>query len=540
MPGSWVGSKGGPSELGKLTSARGGRRWLQRPALRLDITTPGGHSLGMAKASELRRMPKRTYEARVPRLRAALVQMQVALQHAPFPVILVIAGDEASGKGDVVNVLNGWLDPRGVETIAFHEPTDEERERPTMWRYWRSLPPRGRLAIYAGGWHADALADDPRTPREMSEFDAGLRRLAHFEGLLADDGALIVKIWLRLSETEQRARLQELEADESTAWRVSRDDWKRNRDYRRLDLLASRMRRTTQSASAPWHVIPAADPRTRNVQVAELLLREFRTHVRSATRLPGRTAPAAVRALRPAGLRRLNALRLDQHLSESDYEAKRDKWLGRLNGAVREAAAQGRSIVWVFEGWDAAGKGGAIRRLTSAIDARDCRVIPVAKPTDEEKAHHYLWRFWRHVPRAGRVTVYDRSWYGRVLVERIEGFCREAEWRRAYAELSDFEEQLTGHGIIVLKFWLHLSKEEQLRRFRHREETEYKRHKMNSEDWRNRRKWEEYEIAVGDMLALTSQRHAPWHLVAANNKRFARLEILKVSCEQIAAALGGD
>jgi polyphosphate:AMP phosphotransferase len=494
----------------------------------------------MAKASDTGRMPKRTYEARVPRLRADLVQMQVALQASPFPVILVIAGEEAAGKGEVVNVLNGWLDPRGVETLAFHEPTDEERERPTMWRYWRSLPPRGRLAIYSGGWHADALAEDPRTPRELEEFDETLQRLAHFERLLTADGALIVKIWLRLSEAEQHARLVELEDDDSTAWRVSRDDWKRHRDYRRLDRLAARMRHATESAAAPWHLVPAADARTRNVRIAEILLRRFRAHLRSAQRPAVRLAPGPVRALRPAGVRRLHALRLDQHLSEADYEAKRDKWLGRLNRAVREAAAQGRSIVWVFEGWDAAGKGGAIRRLTSAIDARDCRVIPVAKPTDEEKAHHYLWRFWRHVPRAGRVTVYDRSWYGRVLVERVEGFCREAEWRRAYAELADFEAQLTGHGIIVLKFWLHLSKEEQLRRFRHREETEYKRHKINSEDWRNRRKWEDYEIAVGDMLALTSQRAAPWHLIAANNKRYARLQILKVSCEQIAAALGGD
>lgn len=485
-------------------------------------------------------MPKRKYEARVAALRAELVQMQVELQRVRFPVILVIAGEEASGKGEVVNILNGWLDPRGVDTIAFHELTDEERERPAMWRYWRSLPPRGRLAIYSGGWHADALTADPRTPREIAEFRQTLRRLAHFEGLLADDGALIVKIWLRLSEPEQLARLLELEADDSTAWRVSPDDWKRHRDYQRLDRLAIHMRRATQSAAAPWHIVAAADSRTRNLTVAETLLRRFRAHLRTAALAPARVPPGVVRALRPAGRQRLHALPLDQHLSEVDYEAKRDKWLGRLNGAVREAAAQGRSIVWVFEGWDAAGKGGAIRRLTSAIDARDCRVIPVAKPTDEEKAHHYLWRFWRHVPRAGRVTIYDRSWYGRVLVERLEGFCRDAEWRRAYAELADFEEQLTSHGIIVLKFWLHLSKDEQLRRFRHREETDYKRHKINAEDWRNRRKWDEYEIAVGDMLALTGQRHAPWHLVAANNKRFARLQILKLSCEQIAAALAQD
>jgi len=491
----------------------------------------------MGKANEVRRMPKRQYEARVPLLRADLVQMQVALQRAPFPVILLIAGEEAAGKGDVVNILNVWLDPRGVETIAFHELTDEERERPAMWRYWRSLPPRGRMTIYSGGWHAEALAEDPHQPQEFAEFNRTLRRLAHFEGLLAADGALIVKIWLHLSKANQAARLHELEADPDTAWRVSPSDWKSHREYDRRGRLADRMRRATHRPGALWHIVEAADPRSRNLAVGDTLLARFRAHLRTHARKTVRPKPSRVVPLRPAGLRRLQALPLDHELTQVEYEAKRDKWLGRLNHSVRTAAAQGRSIVWVFEGWDAAGKGGAIRRLSSAIDARDCRVIPIARPTDEEKSHHYLWRFWRHVPRAGRVTIYDRSWYGRVLVERLEGFCHEPEWRRAYAELSDFEQQLTEHGIIVLKFWLHLSKAEQLRRFRNREDTDYKRHKINAEDWRNRRKWHDYETAVGDMLALTSSRHAPWRLVAANNKRFARLEILKLSCRHIAAAL---
>lgn len=491
----------------------------------------------MAKANGVRRLPKKDYEARIPALRAALVQMQVALQQAPFPILLVVAGDEASGKGDVVNLLNAWLDPRGVETFAFHEPTDEERERPPMWRYWRCLPPRGRMAIYAGGWHAEALRADPRSPRELEDFAETLRRLAHFEGLLSANGTLIVKVWLQLSKSAQRARLLELESNPDMAWRVTATDWQHHRAHEHRARLAEQMRRATHKPGAPWHVIDAADARTRNLAVADHVLARFRKHLAAQKKLPPAVKPRRTVSLRPAGLRRLQALPLDQTLSEFDYEAKRDKWLGRLNRAVRAAAERGRSIVWVFEGWDAAGKGGAIRRLTSALDARDFRVIPIAKPTDEEKVHHYLWRFWRHVPRAGRVTIYDRSWYGRVLVERLEGFCREPEWQRAYSELNDFETQLTGHGIIVLKFWLHLSKEEQLRRFRHREETDYKQHKINAEDWRNRRKWAAYEVAVGDMLALTDRPAAPWHLVPADNKRFARLEILKTSCKRIAAAL---
>jgi len=473
-------------------------------------------------------------------VRAALVRMQVELKSAKFPVILVVGGVDASGKGDVINILNGWLDPRGFETFAFHEPTDEERERPAMWRYWRTLPANGRMAIYAGGWHADALHEDPRSARELAQFDIMLRRYAWFEGQLAAGGALIVKIWLNLSKSAQKKRLQELESDTRTAWRVTPDDWKSQRDYDRLARLSERMRSATHQPGAPWYVVDAEDPRARNLSVADILLSRFRVHVRARARAAAAKERRSRRIvpMRPSGLRRLLSLSLENKLSQPSYEKKRDKWLGRLNKVVRAAGQERRSIVWVFEGWDAAGKGGAIRRLTDAIDARDFRVIPVSKPNDEEKAHHYLWRFWRHVPRAGMVTIYDRSWYGRVLVERLERFATEAEWKRAYRELNEFERELSEHGVIVLKFWLHIGKEEQLRRFRDREATAYKRHKMDAEDWRNRRKWQSYEIAVGDMLALTSSRHAPWHLIAANNKRHARLAILKTSCRQIEAALG--
>jgi AMP-polyphosphate phosphotransferase len=493
----------------------------------------------MPKAPDDRRLPRKAYEARLPSLRAGLVRMQVELKNAPFPVILVIAGVEASGRGEMVNVLNGWLDPRGFETFAFREPTDEERERPPMWRYWRTLPPAGRMAIYAGGWHTDAIHEDPRSARELAEFDATMRRISWFEKQLAADGALIVKVWLNLSREAQRARLRDLESDPRTAWRVSPEDWRSQRDYEQLARLAERMRTRTHQPGAPWTVVDAEDPRARNLAAGELLLSRMRAHLKAQRARKPETGArrARVTPLRVSGKTRLLSLRLDQALEQEDYERKRDKWLGKLNKVVRRAEQENRSIVWVFEGWDAAGKGGAIRRLTEAIDARYFRVIPIAKPTDEEKAHHYLWRFWRHIPRAGMVTIYDRSWYGRVLVERLEGFATVAEWKRAYRELNEFELELSEHGVIVLKFWMQVSKDEQLRRFRDREATPYKRHKMQDEDWRNRRKWSAYEVAVGDMIALTHSRHAPWHLVAANNKRHARLDIIRSSCRQIEAAL---
>jgi polyphosphate:AMP phosphotransferase len=506
----------------------------------LDSSARGIHSFWpMAKGKATRRISRKDFEDRVPQLRENLVQLQVALKDAAYPVLLVLEGVEGAGRGEVMNTLGGWMDPRGLETLSFREPTDEERERPLMWRYWRSLPAHGRLGIYASSWYTRPLQFPAHDRDHRMAFGHELQRIREFENMLADDGTLIVKIWLQLSKAEQGARLRRLESDEYTAWRVTADHWRQHRVYDRQARLSESVRRATQGRHSPWTIVPAADERTRDVAVAQTLLARFQAHHRTqmARRRRPSKLPAHPQCLRPAGLRRLRALPLDQELAAAAYESKREKWLGRLNGAVRAAHEQKRSIVFVFEGWDAAGKGGAIRRLTNAIDARDYRVIPIAKPTDEEKAHHYLWRFWRHVPRAGMVTIYDRSWYGRVLVERLEGFARRDEWRRAFDEINDFEQQLVEHGIIVVKYWLHISKDEQLRRFREREKTAYKRHKINDEDWRNRRKWDAYEIAVGDMLGLTDTAFAGWQLVPANNKRYARLQVLKTACKKIEEAL---
>jgi len=493
----------------------------------------------MTKTATTPRLSRKQYEARVPKLREDLVQLQVALKDAPFKILLIIAGFEGAGRGEVINTLSGWLDPRGLETFAIQDPTDEERERPFMWRYWRSLPVNGRIGIYAGSWYTEALREEAFNGKSTEEVRHEVQRIQHFEKLLSDNGTLIIKVWLHLSKAAQRERLQSLESNPETAWRVTPEDWYQYRNYARIAQTARRIMKATDCPDARWHVIDAEHERTRNAAVAKLILTRFHAHLRQVGKkqLSSTTKADVSRPLKPIGLKRLHALPLDQSLSADEYEEKREKWLGRLNQAVRAAQAANRSVVFVFEGWDAAGKGGAIRRLTSAIDARNYRVIPVAKPTDEEKAHHYLWRFWRHVPRAGKVTIYDRSWYGRVLVERLEGFATTEEWKRAYDEMNDFEEQLTDHGIIVVKFWLQISKEEQLRRFNERTQTAYKRHKINDEDWRNRRKWAGYEAAVGDMLALTDKLSAPWHLIPANNKRHARLTILKTAAKQIEAAL---
>ena len=485
------------------------------------------------------KLSKKEYEARLPRIREELVRLQIELKEGGFPVLLILAGTEGAGRGEVINKLSGWLDPRGLETIAFNQRTEEERARPWIWRYWQTLPAAGRIGIYAESWYTETLTAHFATRRSIVHLDRELAAIRNFEKLLHDDGTLVIKVWLHLSKSEQKERLQELEKNEDTAWRVTPEHWKHHRHYARYERVADYVMEQTSGEGTPWVQIEAEYSRARDLAVAELLLKRFRQHVRRVERRKGQIrTPAETRPLRPSGRARLLALPLDQDMSSEEYDEKREKWLGKLHDAVQAAHLAKRSVVFAFEGWDAAGKGGAIRRLTSAIDARDFRVIPVAKPTDEERARHYLWRFWRRIPRDGLVAIFDRSWYGRVLVERLEGFARGDEWRRAYSEICDFEAELVSHGIVVIKFWLQIGPDEQLKRFRAREDTPYKRHKMSDEDWRNRKKWKDYEIAVGDMLALTDTKLAPWHLVPANNKRFARLEVLKLACRQIESALG--
>ncbi|MCF3651560.1 polyphosphate:AMP phosphotransferase [Synoicihabitans lomoniglobus] len=492
-----------------------------------------------SSTGDTEKLPKKIYDAQVATLREELVQLQVELKKTDFKIVLILAGVDGAGRGDAINTLMGWLDPRGVETIALQQPTDEERERPLMWRFWRGLPTSGRIGIFVGSWYTETLREEARSKKALAELDHELRRIRHFERLLSDNGTLVVKVWFHLSKAEQGRRLRAHLAHADTAWRVTDEQQRAHRIYNRLATTAEHILGETDRPGAHWDRIEAADPRARNVNFAGMLVRRFKEHHRRYTNKKhvSPTKPKRVVALRPDGRKRLLSLELDRKLSSKAYEAKREKWLGRLNRAVRRARDAKRSIVFVFEGQDAAGKGGAIRRLTGAIDARDYRVVPVAKPTDEEKAHHYLWRFWRQIPRDGFVAIFDRSWYGRVLVERVEGFCHPHEWRRAFEEINDFEEQLIDHGSIVVKFWLQVSKDEQLERFRAREETPYKQHKINDEDWRNRAQWSAYETAVGDMLALTDTAPAPWHLVPANNKRFARFDVLRHACKQITAAL---
>jgi polyphosphate:AMP phosphotransferase len=468
------------------------------------------------------KVSKEDYEAQVPDLRVDLLNAQYDLRAADFPVILLIGGDDPDGCNRLLQVINEWMDARYIRTHAFGPMTDEERERPSFWRYWRALPAKGELALYFGGWTLSAIAD--RMLGELGE--VGLeRRIGHiqrFEQALVDDGALLLKFWLHLPDKQRKKREKRSKGRDDAAWAIFDEDGEA------LEIAHRVLRKTSRSAT-PWQVVESSDTRYRNLTVAKTLLATLRHRLEAANgswRPPLPSAPQRVDADPESTV--LSSLDLSASLSDEEYEKRLEKLQHRLGRQSARARREGLSSILVFEGADAAGKGGAIRRITGALDACDYRVIPISAPNEQERAHHYLWRFWREVPRAGRLVIFDRSWFGRVLVERVEGLIPEPVWRRSYAELNDFEDQLVEHGILLLKFWLHIDREEQLKRFRARESTPYKKYKITEEDYRNREHWSDYSAAVNSMVARTSTEVAPWNLIPADDKRWARIRVLEI------------
>ena len=482
------------------------------------------------------RIPDKDYDRDVPKLREALLKAQYdLLANKSFPVIIIIGGVDGAGKGETVNILNEWMDPRHIVTHAFGEMSDEERERPRMWRYWRALPPKGRIGVLFGAWHTDPIVNRVAGRSGKAELELALEQIVRFERMLVDEGALILKFWFHLSKKAQKKRLKALAADPKTSWRVTDTDWERFKLYGRFRKISEQALRATSTGYAPWTVIEGTDPNYRYLTAGRTLLDALRK--RLAGDKPRVSHPAALPEPSLDGRTVLSSLDFTRTLARKDYRRRLEKYQGELNLLTRHRKFRSRSVIIVFEGVDAAGKGGSIRRVTGALDARHYHVTPVAAPSEDERAQPYLWRFWRNLPRTGRVTIFDRSWYGRVLVERVEKFCSEDDWMRAYHEINDFEEQLVEAGAIITKFWVTITKAEQLKRFREREETPFKAFKITSEDWRNRKKWGDYERAVCDMIERTSSKSAPWVLIPANDKYYARIEILKTLCARIGAAL---
>ncbi|MEG0214516.1 MAG: polyphosphate:AMP phosphotransferase [Hungatella sp.] len=481
---------------------------------------------------------KETYKQVMSEEGERLGQLQRDCKDAGIPVMIVFEGMGASGKGVQINRLIQSLDPRGFSVYASDQSNNEERMRPFLWRFWIKTPAKGRITIFDRSWYRRVQIDRFNGETPDLEMPGAYQDILSFERQLSDDGTVIIKLFLYISKEEQKKRFKKLEESKENAWRVTKQDWKRNKSYDEYLKINEEMLQNTDTEYAPWNIIEATDKDYAAMKilsaVSSRLAYELEKRKKQAADVKTTNVEITPNKFQ-SGV--LSGIDLTKTLDKDAYKKKIDELQKKLSFLHSELYRLRIPVVLGFEGWDAGGKGGAIRRLTSHLDPRGYQVNPTASPNDIEKLHHYLWRFWNNMPKAGHIAIFDRTWYGRVMVERIEGFCTENEWKRAYQEINEMEAHMANAGAVVLKFWLQIDKDEQERRFKERMDTPSKQWKITDEDWRNREKWDQYEEAVNEMLIRTSTTYAPWIVVEGNCKYYARVKVLETVVHALEARL---
>ena len=479
-------------------------------------------------------MKKEEYRALKDTLDARLSQLQRECRNAGIPIIILFEGWGAAGKGTLISHLIEPLDPRGFSVYTTQKEDENERMHPYLWRFWTKLPADGQIAIFDRSWYRRVQVDHFDAPLSPLRLSQSYQEINSFEELLIRGGTVIIKFFLHISKKEQKKRFEKLLSSEETAWRVTKEDLRHNKHYDEFLRLNDEMLAHTDTELAPWTILEATDKEYATAKMKTLLIQRLQEALKnreskeSASLLSLPTSGAE--EYRPSVLAGVD---LSKTLDRETYKEQLDALQKKLSRLHSELYRRRVPVVLAFEGWDAGGKGGAIKRLTQALDPRGYVVHPVSSPNDIEKAHHYLWRFWQYMPKDGHITIFDRSWYGRVMVERIEGFCTENEWKRAYKEMNEMEESLSHSGAIVLEFFMHIDKDEQEKRFHERESNPIKRWKITDEDWRNRAKWDQYEVAIDEMLLRTSTSYAPWIVIEGNCKYYARIKVLETVVDAI-------
>ena len=480
-------------------------------------------------------------KAKLADLQKKLAVYQQSIKKNKIPIIIILEGWGASGKGNVISGIIKELDPRGFKVYTTGESNEEEKKFPLLRRFWTKIPLYGNISIFDRSWYRDVSISAVEDGLSENEVNHRLRDISVMEKILTDDGYLIIKIFLNITRKEQKKRFSELEKNKSTEWRVTSNDWRHNRMFEAYKSAFQSMIKNTNTQNAPWLVIDANNSRSTVYKAISELCKILKNKLDEIQcdeeiHVENKTSEFSVRTgadIKKNPIFSLVEVDLSPTMENKLYKEKLKKLQRRLFELHNEIYLHRRPLIIVFEGWDAAGKGGAIKRLVGGLDPRGYEVIPISAPNEEERNKHYLWRFWSSLPKNGHIAIFDRSWYGRVMVERIEGFCSEQQWKRAYEEINYFERELHERGTIQIKFWLHISPEEQLKRFNERLANPEKNWKITEEDWRNREKWTQYETAVNDMLRYTNTDYSPWIIIPGNDKRYARLNVLENVISQL-------
>ena len=470
------------------------------------------------------------------RLKAArkkLAALQLQIKGHGLPVLVLIEGWGAAGKGSAIGSIIKNIDPRFFKVASMSAPTEEEKRKPFLYRYFVRIPEAGKFVFLDSGW-----ADEVTRQRVSGELKEGqyahrIESVKRFERQLTDNGCLVLKFFFQISHKEQKKRLEELEADKDTAWRVSGYDKWQNRHYDRCKEVFDGYLSDTDSSGAPWYIVDAKDRKWAELQVLERIC----SGIEVAMQNESLAVPLLQNVFPLVKQPKLSEIALDKCLTEEEYKEQLRGLQHKLGELHYRLYRKKVPVIIAYEGWDAAGKGGNIKRITEALDPRGYEVHPIASPEPHEKARHYLWRFWNRLPKTGHIAVFDRTWYGRVMVERLEGFCSTNDWQRAYNEINEFEKELSDWGAVIIKFWVQIDKDTQLERFEERQNTPSKQWKITEEDWRNREKWDAYEEAVDEMLQKTSTAFAPWHILESVDKKYARIKALRIVVEELEKAL---
>ena len=472
------------------------------------------------------------------RLKAAeekLSQQQMKLKEKRLPVLVLIEGWGAAGKGSAIGQIIKNIDPRFFKVFSMPStPTEEERRRPFLYRFFEKIPEAGKFTFLDSGWMDQIMKERLDGKLDDKAYAQRVDSVKRFERGLTDNGYLVLKFFFHISKKEQDSRIEALLSEKDTAWRVSEGDLWQNRHYDKCLEAFDRYLDDTNTPSAPWYIVDSKSKKFAELQVMETLCMGIETALHNESL----AVPLLQNAFPLIKMPKLRDVPLEGKTLDEEKYKKELKELQQKLGQLHNRLYRKRvPVIIAYEGWDAAGKGGNIKRLTGALDPRGFEVHPIASPEPHEKARHYLWRFWTRLPKDGHIAIFDRTWYGRVMVERLEGFCSENDWQRAYYEMNEFEQELHNWGAVILKFWVQIDKDTQLARFTERQNTPSKQWKITDEDWRNREKWDLYEQAVDEMLQKTSTTYAPWHILESVDKKYARIKALHIVIDALEKAL---